>query len=95
MSVTVKQVFFTFAPDSLIESWKKRLLMVVIDIDTGHQIKYVILTNDSKLHNKDRETTLRIRIINIATEVSGENRNSERGHCINWYTASEMSIKGH
>ena len=94
-SVILEQVFFTFASDSLIESWKKRLLIVVIDTDTEYQIKYATLINGLKLYNEDREITLRTEIKDITTEVLEEDRNSERGHYLNWYTASKISIKGH
>ena len=94
-SVTLEQVSFTFASDSLIESWKKRLLTVIIDTDTEHLIRYTTLKNGSKLHDGDRETTLRTEIKDITTEVSEEDRNSEREYCLNWYTASKISIKGH
>ena len=93
MSVILKQVFFTFASDSLVKSWKKRLLTVVIDIDTEHQIHHLI--NDLRLHNEDREITLRTKITNITTEVFRSDRNSERGHCLDWCTASRLSIKDH
>ena len=56
-------------------------------------MEYTILTNDLRLYNEDREIILRIKIMNIATEVLEEDRNSEREYCLNWYTASEMSIK--
>ena len=93
MSVTLKQVFFTFASDSLVKSWKKRLLTVVINTDTEHQIYHLI--NDLRLYDKDREMTLRIKITDIATEVFRSDKNPERGHCFDWYTASRLSIKGH
>ena len=93
MPVILEQVFFTFAPDSLIESWKKRLLMVVVNTDTEHQIHHLI--NDSRLHNEDREIILRTETINITTEVFRSDENSEREYCLDWYTASEPSIKGH
>ena len=93
MPVTLKQVSFTFTSDSLIESWKKRLLTVVIDTDTEHQICHLI--NGSRLHNGDREITLRMKITDITTEVFRSDRNSERGHCFDWYTASKLSIEGH
>ena len=95
MSVILKQVSFTFTPDSLIKSWKKRLSTVVINTDTEYQIEYATLTNDSRLHNGDRETILRTEIKNIATEVLEEDKNSERGHCLNWCTADKMIIKDH
>ena len=67
--------------------------MIVIDTDTEHQICHLI--NDSRLHDGDRETILRIKIMNIATEVFRSDENPERGHCFNWCTASRLSIKGH
>ena len=36
-----------------------------------------------------------MRIKDITTEVSEENRNPEREYCLNWYTVSGMSIKDH
>ena len=57
--------------------------MIVIDTDTEYQIKYIILTNDLRLHDKDREIILRIKTKNITTEVSEEDRNSERKYCLN------------
>ena len=69
--------------------------MIVIDTDTGYHIKYIILTNGLRLHAEDREMTLRMRIMNIATEVSEEDKNSERGHCLNWYTVNKITIEGH
>ena len=95
MSVILKQVFFTFTSDSLIKSWKKRLLTVVIDTDTEYQIKYITLTNNLRLHDRDREITLRTEIKDITTEVSEEDRNSEREHYLDWYTVDKISIKGH
>ena len=69
--------------------------MIVINTDTGHLIKYVTLINDLKLHDEDREITSRMKIMNITTEVSEKNRNSERRYYLNWYTVSKTSIKGH
>ena len=57
--------------------------MVVVNIDTEHLIEYVTLTNDLKLHDEDREMTLRIEITDIATEVSGKDENFGRGYCLN------------
>ena len=94
-SVTLKQVSFTFTPDSLIKSWKKRLLTVVIDTDIEHLIEYTTLINGPKLYDKDREIILRTETTDITTEVSEKNENSERGHYLNWCTASKMSIKDH
>ena len=79
-SVTLEQVSFTFAPDSLVESWKKRLLTVVVDTDTEHQICH--LTNGLRLHNGDREMTLRTETTDIATGVFRSDRNPERGYCL-------------
>ena len=93
MSVTLKQVFFTFISDNLIKSWKKRLLMIVINTDTEYQIYHLI--NGLRLHNEDREITLRIKITDIATEVFRSDENSERGHYFDWCTASKLSIKDH
>ena len=87
MSVILKQVFFTFAPDSLIKSWKKRLLMIVIDTETEYYIRYIILTNDLRLYDEDREITLRIKTTDITTRVLRLDRNPEREYCLNWYTA--------
>ena len=95
MPVTLKQVFFTFVSDSLVKSWKKRLLTIVIDTDTEYQIEYVTLINDLKFYDEDREMTLRIKIKDIITEVSREDRNPEREYCLNWCTADKISIKGH
>ena len=53
------------------------------------------MINDSKLHDEDREITSETEIMNIATEVSEKDRNSEREYCLNWYTVSKMSIKDH
>ena len=39
--------------------------------------------------------TSRMKITNITTEVFRSDENSERGHCLDWYTVSELSIKGH
>ena len=69
--------------------------MIVIHIDTRHQIEYITLINDLRLYNEDREIILRIKITDITTEVSEENENSERGYCLNWYIANKMNIKDH
>ena len=53
------------------------------------------MTNDLRLHDEDREKILRTEITDITTEVSEENKNSEREHCLDWYTVSKMSIKDH
>ena len=55
--------------------------MIVINTDTEHQIYHLI--NGLRLHNRDRETTLRTEITDITTEVFRSDRNSERGHCFN------------
>ena len=52
------------------------------------------MINDLRLYDKDRET-LKTEITDIITEVSEEDRNSEREHYFDWYTASKMSIKDH
>ena len=67
--------------------------MIVINTDTEHQIYY--LTNDLRLHDGDREITLRTEITDIITEVFRSDENPERGHCFDWCTASKMSIKDH
>ena len=41
--------------------------MIVINIDT--EIKYIILTNNLRLYDRDREITLRIKITDVITEV--------------------------
>ena len=69
--------------------------MIVVNTDIRHLIKYITLTNGLKLYNEDREITSETEITDIATEVSEKDRNSERGHCLNWYTVSKISIKGH
>ena len=67
--------------------------MIVIDTDTEHQIYY--LTNDLRLHDEDRETTLKIKITDITTEVFRSDRTPERGYYFDWYIASKLSIKDH
>ena len=89
----LKQVSFTFTSDSLIKSWKKRLLTVVIDTDTEHQIYYLI--NGLRLHDGDREIILRTEITDITTEVFRSDENPKRRHCLDWYTVSKLSIKDH
>ena len=95
MSMILEQVFFTFASDSLIESWKKRLLIIVINTETKHHIKYATLINDLRLYNRDKEIILRIKITDITTKVFRSDRNFERGHYLEWYIISELSIKDH
>ena len=53
--------------------------MIVINIDIEHQIYHLI--NDLRLHDEDREITLRMKIMNIATEVFRSDENSERRYC--------------
>ena len=36
-----------------------------------------------------------MRITEITTEVLEEDKNPEREYCLNWYTVSKISIKGH
>ena len=55
--------------------------MIVINTDTEHQICHLI--NGLRLHNEDREITLRMKITDIITEVFRSDRNPERGHCFN------------
>ena len=79
----ILEISFTFVPDSLVKSWKKRLLTVVIDTETEYHIKYITLANGPRLHDEDREITLRTETTDITTEVFRSDRNSEREHCLN------------
>ena len=52
--------------------------MIVINTDIEHHIRYITLINDLRLYNEDREINLRMKIMNITTEVSEEDKNSKR-----------------
>ena len=41
------------------------------------------MTNNLRLHDKDREIILRTEITDITTEVSEKDRNPEREYCLN------------
>ena len=56
--------------------------MIIINIETGHHIEYTTLINDLRLYDEDRETILRMKIMNITTEVFRSDRNSEREYCL-------------